>query len=211
MGKMIPQTEDATPVMNNLGKLFAIWFAIGIQSFGGGSATFYLIFNNATKYHWLTEEEFLSAWALAQLTPGINLIKVTILIGRKLRGWKGSTVAVAGLLLPSTIITVLMTAFYAAVQSYPLVKAAMRGILPATIGLALTMTVRMTSPMLKLAVLEGKNRFAIHFAVICVAAITMAVGKVSPAIILIMAGVVSVLLFQLIPSKTEIKPKEDIK
>lgn len=208
MGRMIPQIDEPINAPTSLSKLFFIWFAIGIQSFGGGSATFYLIFNNAIKYRWLTEEEFLNAWALAQLTPGINLIKVTFFIGRKLRGWQGSLIAVAGLLLPSALITVLMTAFYASIQSLPLVKAAMRGILPATIGLALTMTVRMTSPLLKMAFSEGWLRFIIHFAVISVAAVSMAAGTVSPAIILILAAVASVILFSLFPAKTAISEAE---
>ncbi len=177
--------------------LFFRWFLIGIQSFGGGSATFFLINQACIKFGWITEEEFLNAWALAQLTPGINLIKLTVFIGNRLYGWRGVLMSLAGLLLPSALVTLLMTAFYSEVQSIASVKAVMRGILPATIGMALAMTIRMLSPILKIAIKEGQYRFGIHIAIVVITTIAMATELVSPLLIMLLTGVVSILLFQL--------------
>jgi len=56
------------------------------------------------RHKWLSIEEFAYFWNLCVLTPGINLIAVTVLIGRKLGGVGGIAVSLAGLLLPSALI-----------------------------------------------------------------------------------------------------------
>ena len=50
------------------------WLSIGIQSFGGGAATLYLIRRTAVERHgWLSNEEFTRDWGICQIAPGINL------------------------------------------------------------------------------------------------------------------------------------------
>jgi chromate transporter len=192
----------------SLSKIFLIWLSIGIQSFGGGSATFFLIHQAAcVKYKWITEEEFLNAWALAQLTPGINLIKLTIFIGFRLRRWPGVFMAMAGLLIPSSLVTVLMTSAFSIIQKLPVVHAIMRGILPATIGLALAMSTQFTSPVLKLAFREGKLRFLLHIVILLISLLAMVSGRIPPALILFLTALVTTLALVLSPIKP---PREEM-
>src|ERR1051326_3891465 len=87
-------------------KLFRIWTGIGLQSFGGGASTTLLIQRAfIDKYGWLTLEEFAHLWNLCIFTPGINLVALTVLIGRKLGGVRGIVASLAGMLLPSALIT----------------------------------------------------------------------------------------------------------
>src|SRR5438105_7826591 len=87
-----------------------VWLGLGLQSFGGGAATLTLIRRAAVEqYGWLSEAEFTRAWALVQIAPGINLLALTILIGRRTLGAKGIALALLGLLLPSVTVTVLLT------------------------------------------------------------------------------------------------------
>lgn len=188
--------------------LFLQWLLIGIQSFGGGSATFFLIHQKSQKNNWLTNEEFLNAWALAQLTPGINLIKITIFIGKRLRGWKGIVAATSGLMIPSALVTGLMSAGYAFLQKMPEVEAVMRGILPATIGMALAMTIRMASPTLKLAYQEGRVRFIFQLILIIAAAVLMASQVISPVLIMLFTGMFAILAYNFTHQK--VTPKEDM-
>ena len=196
-----PETpqQPAYPQKSSLWQLFFAFLTIGIQSFGGGSATFFLIHQACLKNGWITEEEFLNAWALAQLSPGVNLIKLTVFIGFKLRRWAGIAMAMGGLLIPSAIVTVLMTSIFTLIKDDPTVKAVMRGILPATIGLALAMGVQITSPVLKLAYREGKTRFILHLLLLTIAGFAMASGRYSPALILLLSGLITVLMLMLSP------------
>lgn len=174
----------------NLWQIFSTFFSIGLQSFGGGSATFFLIHQTCQKRNWLPEDLFLKYWALAQMTPGIGLAKMTLLIGKRLRGWPGLAAAISGLMLPSALITALMTAGYAVIQDAPVVKAAMRGILPATIGLTLALSWDLGKPLLVAARLNGKASLALAVGVVATAALLFALAQVSPVIILLLAGAI---------------------
>jgi chromate transporter len=191
------------PSQPGLWELFRIWLTLGLQSFGGGSSTFFLVHQACIKRGWLSEEEFVHTWALSQISPGINLVKLTILIGRRLRGWPGLVSAVAGLLLPSAGVTVLMTAGFDLIRDQPLVKAAMRGILPATIGLSLAMAVQMAQPLLTRAYQEGRTRLIAQLLIIAGAAVLMALNLISPVMVLLFTGTAAVLILALIPTRIE--------
>ena len=138
-------------------------------------------------------------WALAQISPGINLLKLTVLIGYKLRGWPGLLAGAAGLLIPSALITVLMTAGFSLIRSQPLVQAAMKGILPATIGLSLAMAYQMGQPLLARAHKEGRLRLAANLAILAASGFLLASGLISPVLVLLLAGVATMLLMAVIP------------
>ncbi len=185
---MNPDTTASTRPSANLWKVFAIFLVIGLQSFGGGTATLYLLRQACRKQGWLGEEEFLKLWALSQITPGINLIKITLLIGKRLHGLAGMLAATGGLMLPSAVITALMTAGYAAIQDEPLVQAAMRGIIPATIGLTLALSWDLGAPLLARARRDGWVYLGMTLLLIVVAAGLFALAQVSPVVILLAAG-----------------------
>ncbi len=191
-----PARATAPPALR---EIFATWFGFGVQSFGGGAPTFYLIHQACTRRGWLSETEFSRTWALAQISPGINLVKLTALVGHKLRGWPGLLAAMLGLLLPSGSITVLMTAGFSLIRGQPMVQAAMRGILPATIGLSLATAIRMARPLLAQGRLEGRRRLAAHLLVTVVAGTLMATGRLSPVLILLVAGLGASVLLHSVP------------
>lgn len=179
---------------------------MGIQSFGGGSATFYLVYQACLARRWLDEDEFSRAWALAQISPGINLIKLTMLIGKRLRGWPGLVAAVAGLLVPSALATILMTAGFSAIRDQPRIQAAMRGIFPATIGLSLAMAIQMGWPVLTRARREGSIRLGAHILILAGSALLLAAENVSPAVVLLLAGIATLFTLAVVPVRAEQQP-----
>lgn len=183
----------------SLGSLFVTWLFLGVQSFGGGASTLILIHQACIQRGWLDEDEFVRAWGLVQISPGVNLGKLTILIGYELRGWPGLVVALAGLLLPSAAITALMTAGFTAIRDQPLVQAAMKGILPGTIGLSLAMAVQMAQPLMSRAVKEGPARLAAQIILLAGAGLLMAANRVSPVMVLLLAGLLAALLLAVLP------------
>lgn len=140
------------------GAVLRVWLSLGLQSFGGGAATLALIRQAMVEQRgWLTDAEFVRDWALCQVAPGINLLALTILIGRRLAGVPGIALSLVGLLLPSVAITVVITAIYAHVQDLSLVRSAVRGIIPATVGIGLLTAYNMAQPLLRDSRREGRT------------------------------------------------------
>ncbi len=193
--------KERTPA--TLWNIFVTWFIIGIQSFGGGTSTLLLIHQDCINKGWLEEDEFLRDWSMVQISPGINLVKFTGLIGYRLLGWPGLASATAGLLLPSALVTVLMTAGFSAIRDLPVVVAAMKGILPATIGLSITMSIQMGQALLGKAHKEGPLRLGVHLFILGAAALLMAVTSLSPVLVLVISGGAAVLFLAVIPVKAK--------
>jgi chromate transporter len=142
--------------------MLRVWLGLGLQSFGGGTATLYLIRRAVVeRYGWLSDDEFTRSWAVCQIAPGINLVGLTILIGWRLARVRGLLLALLGLLGPSVSITVLMTAVYTRVQGLGLVQAGVRGIIPAAAGLGLLLAQQMARPLLRDSWHEGRASLAV--------------------------------------------------
>jgi chromate transporter len=161
-------------------KLLSIWLSIGLQSFGGGAATLYLIRRAAVEQHaWLSDEEFAHYWGICQIAPGINILGLVILIGWRVCGVLGIALALLGLLLPSAAITVALTALYAGMKDQPLVRAALRGVVPATVGLGLLLIYGMARPPLHASRREGRGSLALSVAVLLGSALLVGLAQVS--------------------------------
>jgi chromate transporter len=178
-------------------QLFRTWAGIGLQSFGGGASTTFLIQRTFIEKHkWLTIEEFAYFWNLCVLTPGINLIAVTVLIGRKLGGVGGIAVSLAGLLLPSALITCLLTVGFKSVEHIPAVQAILRGVVPATGGIMLLVGLNFALPLVRRGYKEGIFYLLISGALIIVFALAVILLKLSVIVVVLSAVVLGALIFR---------------
>ncbi|MDP9379084.1 MAG: chromate transporter [Chloroflexota bacterium] len=192
-GPASPVLEDGPehPKQASAWLLLRVWLELGIQSFGGGTATQMLIYRAfVERRRWITPDEFTRSWAMVHLTPGINLLALTVLIGWKLRGVIGVALSLAGLLLPSVSITLLMTAIYSGVRNQPLVQAGLRGVVPATVGLGLLMSWQLARPLLAASRREGRGSLALGTLLLTGSAVASLLG--TPVILLIaVAGLIA--------------------
>jgi chromate transporter len=60
--------------------------------------------------HWLTDEQFAAAYALAQAAPGPNLLFIT-LVGWMIKGWMGAIVVTLAAILPSSCLVLALGTF----------------------------------------------------------------------------------------------------
>lgn len=172
-----------------LWRLLCTWLSIGAQSFGGGSSTLFLIRRVIVERHgWISDEEVTKAWAICQIPPGINLLALTTLLGWRLGGVMGVVVSLGGLLLPSVTITIAFTAFYRNVQQLSLVQAALRGIVPATIGLGILMSWQLARPLLAISRAESWPSFGLSLVLLIGGGIIVVVWNVPVFLVLAGAG-----------------------
>ena len=132
-----------------ISRLFFTWLKIGFTSFGGGAVTQYLIQENFIyKYKWITADEYARIIGMSQITPGLNLIAYTILIGKQLAGGVGIFVSLLGLILPSAAITVGISAIYASISKFSRVHSALNTAFAAIVGISLATSWRNVKPIL---------------------------------------------------------------
>lgn len=118
--------------------LFMTFFEIGLFTFGGGYAMISLIREKALAYEWLTEEELLNMIAVSESTPGPIAINMATFVGSTQGGILGSLVATLGVVLPSFIIILLISALIRNFLKYKGVKAFLSGVRPCVVALILS-------------------------------------------------------------------------
>jgi chromate transporter len=191
--------------------LFRIWATVGFQSFGGGSSAQFLIQRAFIEQHgWLTAEEYLHLWGLCILTPGINMIALTVLIGRKLSGVRGIVASLAGLLLPSATITCFLAAIFQHIAGVAAVGAVLRGIVPATGGVMLLVGSNFARPLLRRAREEGV--FALVASCGLILACTLFVILLKFSVIAVIVGAIGLgaLLFTRRPAPPIVEEKRTV-
>jgi chromate transporter len=187
------QISSARP---GIWRLFRIWASIGLQSFGGGASTTFLIQRTFIEKHgWLTMEEFLRLWNLCLLTPGINLIAVTVLIGKKLGGTWGVAASLAGMLVPSAAITCLLAAIFQQIEHIPAVQAVLRGMVPATGGIMLLVGVNFALPLFRRNYKEGFFYVLGSSVLIIACALAVIFLKLSVAVVIVGAVLLGAFFF----------------
>lgn len=121
-----------------LGKLFLTFAKIGAFTFGGGWAMISIIEREVvTKNHWIEKDEFLDLLAVAQAMPGILAVNISVVVGDKLGGLKGSIAASVGTILPSFLIILAIAMFLTpeTITGNPTLNAIFKGIRPVVVAL----------------------------------------------------------------------------
>ncbi len=176
--------------------LLRIWAAIGMQSFGGGASTQLLIRREfVDRRSWVSDDELSGLWNLCLFTPGINLIALTILIGRKLGGPWGILAALVGLLLPSALVTCFLAAGFEAIRHSSILHAALRGVIPATAGIMAIVGLNFVRPIFRTVRREGRRSTAIAFTAIVVGAVALIVVKLPVILVLACLALFGVVIY----------------
>ena len=87
-------------------------------------------------HHWLTDAEFTQMFAIAQASPGPNML-IVALIGFHVAGLPGALTAAAAICLPSCTLAYLVERVWQRFRGTPLRRAVEAGLAPITIGLML--------------------------------------------------------------------------
>lgn len=129
-------------------KIFVVFAGMSLMLFGGGYVFIPLIQEIVVNGHgWVTHQEFVDAIAMGQITPGPILVSAAF-IGLKIAGLAGAVVAIIGIYLPSALLMIGSTHMLERIKRSVVIKAALRGVRPAVIGMiaAAAFTVGWTAP-----------------------------------------------------------------
>ena len=139
---MAAETSVETPAAPiSLARIFLAFLRLGGTAFGGGTAG-WLHREMVLRRGWIDDRSFLAMLALGQIMPGSNGVKMTVLIGERLRGAAGAAVALLGLLAVPFLVVLAIGAVYAGYGEHPLAHAMLDGVAAAVIGLTLATGLR---------------------------------------------------------------------
>src|SRR5206468_3179636 len=113
----------------------AFYFAeAGSFVFGSGLAIVPFMHGGVVnQYHWLTEQQFLDAVAVAMITPGPVVITVAF-IGYLVAGPLGATAASVGVFLPCYLFVIIPAPYFRRFADNPRVRAFVDGVTAAATG-----------------------------------------------------------------------------
>ena len=162
---------------NKIFEIFILFFKIGAFTIGGGYAMLSLIEDEiVNKKKWLDHEEFLDGMAIAQSTPGVLAVNISLITGYKIAGFLGMFAGMLGAVLPSFFIVLFLSQILLTYGNHPLVVAIFNGVKPAITALILISVYRIGKS-------ANINRY--NFVIPLIVAVLIKYFGVSPIIIII--------------------------
>jgi chromate transporter len=113
--------------------LFVTFTWLALQGFGGVLAVVQR--ELVDKKRWMSQEQFVEDWAVAQILPGPNVVNLSMMIGGRYFGLPGALAALSGMLAAPLVIVLLLAALYGGVADSPLAQGALRGMGAVAAGL----------------------------------------------------------------------------
>ena len=183
-------------------ELFLTFFEIGLFTFGGGYAMISLVMEKGAR--WLTEAELLNMIAVSESTPGPIAVNMATFVGSKTAGVLGSVCATLGVVLPSFIIILLISAVIRNFLKYEGVKAFLGGVRPCVVALILGTGI--TLALGNLLSFDSVWSFSMNpdyrgiaiFAIVCVISLTVQKvrgKKPSPIVMILVSAGLGMLLY----------------
>lgn len=165
-------------------KLFLIFFKIGLVLFGGGYAMLpFLRAEIVEKEKICTMEDITNYYAISQCIPGLVAGNVSMLLGYKARGVAGAFFSVFGVCLPAFLAIVLIFTFLSMIMGGTVVNNVFY-----VLDIAVCVLIFLT--VLELMRFSIIDRFS---AFIFVVALASAFLKISPFIIILVAGMMGIM------------------
>lgn len=125
-------TEDH-PRPASLTDLFVSFTLLALQGFGGVLAVVQR--EMVERKRWLTQEEFIEDWAVAQVMPGPNVVNLSLMIGDRYFGLRGAMTALAGILTVPLLLVLCLAVLHSHYANHPGVAGALRGMAAVAAGL----------------------------------------------------------------------------
>jgi chromate transporter len=132
--KPSPSTEPGSPARpQSLSDLFISFTLLALQGFGGVLAVVQR--ELVERKRWLSQEEFIEDWAVAQIMPGPNVVNLSLMIGGRYFGLPGALAALGGLLAVPMVLVLGLAVLHGRYADNPQVAGALRGMAAVSAGL----------------------------------------------------------------------------
>jgi chromate transporter len=179
-------------------ELLCSFLVIGLFSFGGGYGMLSVIQGEVvTRHAWLTASEFTDIVAVSQMTPGpiginsatyVGYTAVFNATGNEVLAVLGSLTASFAVMLPSIVLMLIVSRFFMKYSKHRNIEAVFRLLRPAVVGLIASAALLLMTEENFGSPTETPLQFGVSVALFVTAFVAMKFFKVSPILILILAG-----------------------
>ena len=180
-------------------ELLCSFLMIGLFSFGGGYGMLSVIQGEVVARHaWLTASEFTDIVAVSQMTPGpiginsatyVGCTAVFNATGNEALAVLGSLVASLAVMLPSIVLMLIVCRFFMKYSKHRNVEAVFRVLRPAVVGLIASAALLLMTEENFGSPTDTPLQFWVSVALFVAAFVAMKFFKISPILILVLAGV----------------------
>jgi chromate transporter len=172
--------------MNKSTEIFISFARIGAMTFGGGYAMIPILRKEVIDIKgWISEEQMMDAYAMAQVSPGIIAVNTSALIGFQLHGKKGALSAALGQVFPSILIITLIAAFLQQAFLIPMVTQIFAAI---RIGVA-ALIINTATTLFKKGIIDIFSGMIFAFAFVAIV-----IFAISPVYIVILSAISGILI-----------------
>ena len=125
--------------------LFVSFTLLALQGFGGVLAVVQR--ELVEKKRWMTREQFVEDWAVAQIMPGPNVVNLSLMIGGRYFGLAGALAGIAGMLAAPLVVVLLLAVAFGGVSDAAWAQGALRGMGAVSAGLIAAVGFKMISAL----------------------------------------------------------------
>ena len=174
-------------------QLFWSFLQIGALSFGGGYAAMPLIQAQIVDRHgWLSMAEFTDLITISQMTPGPIAVNAATFVGTKLAGIPGALVSTTGCVLPSCVLVTLLARLYLRCRSLTVLQDILATLRPAVVAMIASSGVLILMQALWAQSISLSGTNWLMLALFLAAFFLLRKTKLSPILIMLLAGAVNV-------------------
>lgn len=172
----------------SLGAVFLVFLKIGALAFGGAySMLSFYEREIVEKRKWFSHEDFAESIVIGQMSPGAIIVNTGIFMGYRLKKLKGALLTVAGQVLPSFVLILIISYFYVTYKDMPLMRSVLKGIAAAVAGFIASVVYRMSGEFLK----DYKNASLALITFLC-----LAIFRINPIVLIAASGIAGIILYR---------------
>ena len=137
--------SSVRPKPHSPSDLFWSFTKIALQGFGGVLAIIQR--ELVDKKQWLTVDEFVEDWAVAQILPGPNVVNLSLMLGDRYFGTRGALAALAGMLTFPLLAILVIAVVFTGIADSPVAQGALKGMGAVAAGLIAAVGVKLVKAL----------------------------------------------------------------
>ena len=182
-------------------ELFLAFARVSSLTFGGGYAMIPLVDRELIKKRgWVTMEEVIDYYTIAQITPGLIGVNLATFVGYKRKGTLGGIFATLGYVVPSATYILVVALFISNFAEIPVVQHAFTGIRIAVGALILDTVIKLVK-----GVFKDYKALVIYAIVFVLSILPAQAGRLlgiipvffkSPVLLVVVSGLIGLLIYR---------------